>query len=133
MKIKVLREIEIEPATIRVNVTVRYQEEDIPNDFPFRKGDMWNVDIDIATGKIKDWPAGRTGEVDMKVCDEGSYYLLDKSNKILGKIEENYVPHCIPQEWGDYIRFAIGKDGNVSGWKEVCTAERIAESFFPKD
>ena len=41
MKTKVKIEQEIEVSSILITVPVRYEEEDIPNDFPLRSGAGW--------------------------------------------------------------------------------------------
>lgn len=132
MKIKVMKEVEIEPAFIRVELAVRYDEEDIPNDFPLRKGDMWNATI-TAAGKIIEWPTGQTGELAMKVCDEGSYYLLDADKKELAKKEQEYVPCCIPGSYGDYVDFTIDANGVIANWSKFWTERNINEAFFAGD
>ncbi len=132
MRIQVPTTIAIEVSEIRVAVPVRYDEEDIPNKFPLRKGDMWTGTIDITTGKIRDWPAGKTGEMQMKVVDEGRYYLLNSDGEAIASIEQDYVPSCIPGEFGDYIQFIIAADGGIAGWGKFCTLENVMKSFWPK-
>lgn len=56
MKMTVLQPVEIEVSHILIAVAVRYEEEDIPNDFPLRDGDMWRGKVEIDTGKIEGWP-----------------------------------------------------------------------------
>lgn len=117
MKITVKTEEEVEIKFVKVNVAVRYGEEDIPNDFPLRKGDMWSAIIDIDKGMILDWPKGTKGELYMKVCDEGSYYLLDESGNTVLSIEEDYVPNeLLPGEYGDYLDLDINEDGYINNW-----------------
>lgn len=117
MKVTVKTEEEVEIKFVKVNVAVRYGEEDIPNDFPLRKGDMWSAIIDIDNGMILDWPKGTKGELYMKVCDEGSYYLLDESGNTVLSIEEDYVPNeLLPGEYGDYLDLDINEDGYINNW-----------------
>lgn len=117
MKVTVKTEEEVEIKFVKVNVAVRYGEEDIPNDFPLRKGDMWSAIIDIDKGMILDWPKGTKGELYMKVCDEGSYYLLDESGNTVLSIEEDYVPNeLLPGEYGDYLDLDINEDGYINNW-----------------
>jgi hypothetical protein len=97
-------------------VPVRYQEEDIPNDFPLRQGDMWDATVDIDTGKIQNWPQGKTGDMHMKVCDGGTYTLLDKDGKSLAEIAD-YIPNSVvPGEYGDYIELKIDATGTITNW-----------------
>jgi hypothetical protein len=129
MKLKVKRLVEVEPVAIECQLAVRYEEEDIPNDFPLRQGEMWIGTIDIETGVIRDWPTGKSGSMFMKVCDEGTYTLLGKSETLAVR-ENNYVPSCIPGEYGDYVNFDIDENGKIARWFEYCSKDRIAESFF---
>jgi hypothetical protein len=118
-KAKVMVPQDIEFDSIRVKVPVRYGDEDIPNDFPFRKGDMWEVVIDISdngTAKIREWPA-LAFEMCMKVCDEGVYQLL-RGKEVVATREDDYVPRCFPDGYGDYIEFDIAADGTITNWKK---------------
>lgn len=101
---------------IRLELAVRYDEEDIPNDFPMRHNDMWQATVNIDTGEIIGWPQGKSGKLDMKVCDEGIYTLLDDRNKPLAKLD-GYVPHgVVPGEYGDYVRIDINDKGIITNW-----------------
>lgn len=108
----------IEITHVLVTLPVRYEEEDIPNDFPLRQGKKWEAKIEIDTGKILGWPEGQAGEIEyMKVCDEGTYQLLDADGKIVLEIVQNYVPHgVIPGEYGDYVTLKINGQGIITNW-----------------
>jgi len=113
--IKIEKEVDIK--SVRVEVAIRYDEEDVPNDFPLREGDIWKATIDIETGKIEGWPAGITGHLNMKVCDEGSYYLLDQEGNTILSLEGDYVPNeLVPGSYGDYIDLQINDQGFVTNW-----------------
>jgi len=113
--IKVEKEVEIK--YVKLQVAVRYEEEDIPNNFPLRSGDMWNAIIDIDNGIVMDWPKGEKGNLEMKICDEGSYYLLDENYDTILSIEEDYVPNkLLPGSYGDYLKLHIGENGVISNW-----------------
>jgi hypothetical protein len=113
--IKVEKKVNIK--YVKVNVPVIYGDEDIPYNFPLRDGNTWEALIEVDTGKIIDWPDNEAGEMYMKVCDEGSYYLLNEDMKILFIIEEDYVPNkLIPGEYGDYIELIINKNGIITNW-----------------
>jgi hypothetical protein len=129
MKLKATIPTELEVDAIRCHVAVRYGEEDMPNDFPFRTGDMWDVTIDLKTRKIRSWPA-RAENIYMKICDEGNYYLM-AGDRVVASREGDYVPDCIPGEYGDYIDFKILEDGTLDGWEP--DADQIKESFFRED
>ncbi len=130
MKITLPMPSYIEVTTIRVVLPVRYKDEDMPLDFPLRDGDEWKADIDIETGKIAGWPSGRGGNVQMKVVDEGLYYLLDQAGNTVASLEGDYVPSIIPGEFGDYVDLQI-YDGTILNWKQP-SEEDILKSFFNK-
>jgi hypothetical protein len=126
--IKVEKEVDVK--MVKMDVAVRYDEEDMPNNFPWRKGDMWSVIIDIDKGQILDWPEGVAKDIYMKVCDQGSYYLLDEQGNTVASIENDYVPHgVIPGQYGDYIDFKIQSDGTIKNWNRNISFE----DFFPED
>jgi len=117
MKTTVKVEKEVDIKFVKVEVAVRYDEEDIPNDFPFRKGDMWVASIDIDKGQVIGWPEGIAGNLSMKVCDEGSYHLYDSEGNCIKSIEQDYVPNnLLPGKYGDYIDLHIESNGVISNW-----------------
>lgn len=125
MKTEITFKKEVDIKHLRVHIPVRYDEEDIPKDFPLRVEvpndkdgyDWWDATIEVDTGKILNWPQGVSGEMNMKVCDEGSYYLLDESGEILKSIEQDYAPNSfIPGEYGDYISLNINEEGIITNW-----------------
>jgi hypothetical protein len=133
MKFNIPATVEIDVKYVQVSVPVRYEEEDIPNDFPFRENDQWTVTIDAETGYIKDWPVNQypeTYNIHMKICDEGIYRLLDSEEKILATIEDCYVPDFLPDKhFGDYIIFDIAPDGKIINWKKL-TQKDLDSSWF---
>ena len=119
MKVKVKVKIEqvLDVKYLEVAMAVRYEEEDIPNDFPFREGDLWCAKIDIDTGQILEWPKGKSGRLAMKVCDEGTYTLYDTSWKQVARLENEYVPNkLLPGEYGDYVDLIIDENGKITNW-----------------
>lgn len=126
--IKVEKEVEI--YAVKVCVAVRYDEEDIPNDFPLREGDVWNAIITIDEGRVIGWPEGQKGHLAMKVCDQGSYHLLDSDYNTILSIEDDCVPNkLIPGKYGDYIDLQIGVGGLVGNWyKNPSIADFINDS-----
>lgn len=131
MKLTVTKPVEIEVSFVRLVVPVRYDEDDMPNDFPFRKNDMWDVTVDIESGKILEWPEGVELDLYMKVTDTGSYYLLDSQSHVIGASEHDYVPHSvIPGDYGDYIDLEIQADGVIANWRKGFDESDITEEFF---
>ncbi len=117
MKAIVTIKKEVDIKFLQLDVNVRYADEDMPYDFPFREGDSWKPKIDIDQGLIIDWPNGVTGDFYMKVCDMGSYYLLDKNDYCRASIENDYVPNrLIPGDYGDYIEMKIDGTGKITNW-----------------
>ena len=114
MKLKKI--IEVEVSKIKVVLPIRYDDEDIPFDFPLRNDDTWTAVIDVNTGKIENWVQGVSGTVEMKVCDEGCYYLLDSGGNEIASIIEDYVPDVIPGSYGDYVNLIIDETGVITNW-----------------
>lgn len=130
MKFEVVTTTEVDVKFVVIDVPVKYDEEDMPNDFPFRSGDQWRIVVDIETGKIQGWPKGVIGDLYMKVTDGGSYILQDAQNSELACIVEDYVPHgVVPGEYGDYIELDIDENGIITNWPK----EPDVSEFFPED
>jgi hypothetical protein len=108
----------VDVARVEITVPVRYDEEDMPNDYPFRHGDVWKIIVDANTGEIRDFPKDAKYDKDlyMKVCDEGTYVLKSASGFDLFADPNHYVPAFVPNEYGDYIDFKI-KNGVITNWK----------------
>ena len=109
---------------ISIAVPVRYEEDDIPNDFPFRKNDIWSILVKT-NGEIVDFPKDIHININMKVVDTGIYILLDKDKNELARID-CYVPdnHSIPGEYGDYLDFKIS-NGFITNWYKNPTYEEF--------
>ena len=128
---------------MRLVLPIRYGEEDIPKFFPWRNGDVLDITYDVKTGEILNPENKRmvTGPIiewnkghkrvsreklekeyiyelnDLKVVDEGSYYLLDEFFNVLYSLEQEYVPdsYSVDGEFGDYINLHI----DIINWKLV--------------
>lgn len=98
-------------------------------DIPLKRDKMWNLKIDIDTGKVIDWPDGTTIDVHYKVCDAGSYYLLDENDDVIVSKEQVYVPSFIG-EYGDYLIIDINEKGFIKNWK---LSENELYDFFEDD
>lgn len=129
MKVKVLREVEVDAKTINVCTKVRYWEDAKVNgvddiEFHETKGEgkpmmpcamqdsekpsgciysdhwSWCPKIDIETGKITNWAIGTTANIHYKVCDEFACLVMDTKCEII-KEYEGYVPSFMcPKEEG---------------------------------
>lgn len=86
----------------------------------FSKG-MWSGFIILKKHKLLNWKSGYGNLfLQAKVCDSGTYFLLDKDKEVICKIT-GYVPNgLIPDTdgCGDYIRLRINNDGTIENWPE---------------
>ena len=88
---------------------------------PCRDGNCWKPLININTGKIVNWTQGVKASIHYKICDNGTYKLLDANMELIKKIRD-YVPKMLsPKEegWGDYIIMDIDPDGQIRDWKII--------------
>lgn len=115
-------------AFLEVSAAVRYWEdatvngqEDTNGHIPLRKGENWEPVIELATGRVLDWPDGVEAGIHYKVCDAGEYWLLDAEKRRVAKWKGYYVPDrflCVGNNgYGDYIIFTIGRNGAIIGWR----------------
>jgi hypothetical protein len=115
---------------IEVLAGVRYWEDARVNGetdtdgsrIPLRSGDDWHPTIELATGRILDWPAGVAAQTCYKVCESGDYWLLDAERKRIAKWKDYYVPAAMfdRSHWGvasDYVVLLIGADGVIKDWQ----------------
>ena len=91
------------------------------NKYPLVSKGMWSGIVDLKTHKLLNWKS-EYGDLYLqaKVCDSGTYFLLDKDKKSICKIAD-YVPNgLIPEsdDCGDYIRLSINSDGTIENWPE---------------
>ena len=137
MKSTVRRVVEetFDIARVRVKIPVRYEDEDIPYDFPFREKredehDLLTITYSPDDGQIEGWGDREKEWFDstthdcknddhihlyMKVCDEGHYALFDHLGTLISVVDQDYVPHgVIPGEYGDYVVFNITRDGKIT-------------------
>lgn len=110
MKVKVLRETEVDVARIHVSAYVRYWEDGEVNgeddvdlyenknatpNMPCAKKEMdewyWCPEIDVETGRILNWEKGVKASIYYKVCDEFACTIYDVNNEEVGHYYE-YVP-----------------------------------------
>lgn len=127
MKYKIKIETEVDIKTLQVKAGVRYWEdatidgvEDVDGNLtPCRVGDYWCPSIDVETGIILNWEKGKTASIHFKICDDGSYYLVDDKENIVLSIEDDYVPSILcPKRsgYGDYIIMDIDENGKINNW-----------------
>lgn len=123
--IKVEKEVEIKTLKVMVeepgweDATVNEIEDTDGDRIPCRNGNSWCPIIDIDTGIIRNWIKGTTAIIHYKVCDSGTYELLDAEGKTIVK-DENYVPGIMCPEgngYGDYIKMKVNEDGQICNWQ----------------
>ncbi len=124
MKITVIENKEVEVKYLKVSATVRYWEDSEINGeadetgtlTPFRNETEWCPVIDIEKGIVIGWPQGMRASFHFKVCDAGTYWLLDESENEVAEIINNYVPSGLchgDRGFGDYIIFSVNEDGSI--------------------
>ena len=93
-----------------------------PQGTPFVSGGMWHPTIRIEDGYVMNWPTGLIASFFYKVCDRGSYYLLDANKNRLASIENDYVPSDFlchgDNGYGDYIIFNVDEYGFIVNYKK---------------
>ena len=91
------------------------------NKYPLVAKGMWSGIVDLKTHNLLNWKSEYGNlYLQAKVCDSGTYFLLDKDKKAICKIA-GYVPNgLIPDsdDCGDYIRLRINSDGTIENWPE---------------
>lgn len=124
---KIETTINIDPTHILVEAGVRYWEDATVNGvqdedgklIPGRSGDLWKARLNLAEGRVEDWPAGTTADIHYKVCDAGEYWLLDSAGKRLAHLA-GYVPDAFichgDNGYGDYIIMSVGTDGKIANY-----------------
>ena len=78
----------------------------------------WQITIDLENVKVLGWPQGGEARVFYKVCDDGTYFLLDGDKNGLKEVD-CYIPDMlsyIDDGYGDYIDMKIDGDGNLVGF-----------------
>lgn len=123
MKLTIKKPVDYEIKYVYVAAPFRYvgdgDDDDVPLSTPLLKNGSWKAKINIDEGKVEDWPVGESCHLFGKICDEGSYYLIDDTGNIVLSREEDYVPNrLIPGEYGDYIDLHIDENGYITNWYE---------------
>lgn len=80
----------------------------------------WKPMIDLHEGIICNWPKGTYASVHYKVCDDGTYVLLDEHYDVVTCLRDEYVPSIMcpgGNGYGDYIIMDIDTDGEIINFK----------------
>jgi hypothetical protein len=74
------------PERLIVSAEVRYwedakingeQDTEDGDNIPLKESDLWKPVIELATGRVLEWPEGIRADIHYKVCDQGEYWLED--------------------------------------------------------
>ena len=101
--------------------TDTWMDELYENEYPLVSKGIWSGIINLKTHKLLNWkPEYGSLYLQAKVCDSGTYFLLDKDKKTICKIADNVPNGLIPEvdDCGDYIRLRINEDDTVENWFE---------------
>lgn len=86
---------------------------------PWRPGEF-SLIIDVATGRIANWPVGHHCDfTTIKIVDGGSYILSDVDGEVVAYYD-GYVPECLQIEeegYGDYWEFCVNDNGYIRDWE----------------
>jgi len=126
IKIKVGKDVDVKYLLVSANVR-HWEDSEIDgkpdtkegDNIPCKNGDLWKPIIDIDSGKIINWEAGKTASIHYKVCDAGTYELAEEDMNVVAGIYNDYVPKIMcPKEdgYGDYIIIDVDSDGIIDRW-----------------
>ena len=123
MKAFVMVEKEVEISEVVIDISPRYigdsEDDDMPTDFPLLNDNKnnWVARVNIDTGVIANWPQGDARKMHVKVCDAGTYRLMDENFNEIAAIVNDYVPHgVVPGSYGDYVELTIDEAGRITNW-----------------
>jgi hypothetical protein len=84
-----------------------------------KEQNSWRPLINLHSGQIQNWVKGAYADVHYKVCDAGTYKLLDENYNLIKAID-GYVPQILcPSEngYGDYVIMHIDENGFIKNFK----------------
>jgi hypothetical protein len=123
MKAFVMVEKEVEIKEVIIDIRPRHigdgEGYDMPTGFPLLNDakNRWVARVNIDTGVIAGWPQGDARKMHVKVCDAGTYRLIDASGGEIAAIVNYYVPHgVVPGSYGDYVELTIDESGRITNW-----------------
>lgn len=127
MKLTLRIEKEFDVRFLAVAAGIRYAENVVMNgescnelsEIPLQDGGYWKCIIDVDAGIILNWPEGTTAKFYSKVCDDGTYSILDENKQPI-KTYQGYVPDCLAIDdsgYGDYIIMTIDGTGKIKNWE----------------
>lgn len=129
MKVEIEEKKEVQLTTLQVRANVPYWEDSEVNgepdtedgdNIPCKEGNLWMPLINIDTGQILNWEAGKTASIHYKVVDECGWELYGDNGNAVLSAEDGYVPKTLcPKEngYGDYIIMDIDENGFIANWR----------------
>ena len=117
-----MKEVELEIKKVVIEFCPRYTNEEESaffngnEELPFYDGKKFSITFNPETGGIFGWPHNKPVSIYEKICDEGTYILLDEDDNEVAAIRENYVPSVVPNEFGDYIVLEIDGGGIITNF-----------------
>ena len=111
--------------------TDTWMDELYENEYPLVSKGIWSGIINLKTHKLLNWKLEYGSlYLQAKVCDSGTYFLLDKDKKTICKIAD-YVPNGLIPEvdgCGDYIRLRINEDDMINWFEEPDFSDFMEDS-----
>ena len=111
--------------------TDTWMDELYENEYPLVSKGIWSGIINLKTHKLLNWkPEYGSLYLQAKVCDSGTYFLLDKDKKTICKIADNVPNGLIPEVdgCGDYIRLRINEDDMINWFEEPDFSDFMEDS-----
>ena len=111
--------------------TDTWMDELYENEYPLVSKGIWSGIINLKTHKLLNWkPEYGSLYLQAKVCDSGTYFLLDKDKKTICKIADNVPNGLIPEvdDCGDYIRLRINEDDMINWFEEPDFSDFMEDS-----
>ena len=100
-----------------ITICIPANDDEIAPNAPMRKDDMWEIDINVDSKSVNNWPTGETMNLSACVADSGCYYLKTDTGEIITSLEEEYVPNkLLPGAYGDYLELDIDEYGTINNW-----------------
>ncbi len=98
----------------------------VRKDIGYRESNYWEIIIDLAEGKVLNWPKDFCLKTHYKVCDDGEYVFLDKDMNEVVNITKEYEQYYVPDflaigdhGYGDYVYLNINGDGSIQHFTEM--------------
>ena len=112
---------------LKAECCVRYWEDATVNGvvdeggtlIPCREGDAWVPVIELATGKIENWPEGTTADIHYKTGPSNVFNLCDEKRRMVRYVVGDVIEMMDPGDEGDggCVIMKVGANGQIANWK----------------